>query len=493
MTLPILDQLDQWEGVPSGPKLFAKLLELDARLVAKGFPAMSQWWRDVLAGFYRSKKRWLVLRVGRRGGKSSTLCRLAVVEVLYGQHDIPPGDIGYWAFISTVREEAEARLVTVKAILDAIGVAYRPTEHGIIIEGTNVGFKTYVATIAGVSGFTAIGVTADEVAKWKDKETGANPANQVLKSLRPCMATVPTSKGLLSSSPFSTLDAHAEAFDQGDTPAQMVAMAPTWEANPTITEEATRELEPDEPTRLREYGAIPMNSGTQYWFNADAIKACISDYAMPVTPEPGTIVTAGGDLGFISDSAALVIGHTMGEWKTAKFRVADLLEEQPKPGAPLMPGATVDKFAGRLKAHGVDTMMADGHYKMTVIEHFLTAKLNFLDAPSEVADPFVRLRVLIHGGRCHLPNHPRLLAQLKAVMWRPTANNAISIIQPRNSGGHGDIVSALVLAAFQQAGHVVPQPPGDTAEDIDQAMFEAAKRRQRVANRAKTGPWWNKA
>ena len=76
------------------------LAEIDEQLVSRGWPAMSHWWRETLAKFYASGKRQLVLRVGRRGGKSSTLCRVAVAEALYGAHVIPPGDVGVVAIVS---------------------------------------------------------------------------------------------------------------------------------------------------------------------------------------------------------------------------------------------------------------------------------------------------------------------------------------------------------------------------------------------------------
>jgi hypothetical protein len=471
------------------PDLFARLLELDDQLTAKGFPRMSQWWRDVLGRFYQSKKRWLVLRVGRRGGKSSTLCRMAVVEVLWGNYAIPPGDVGYWAFISTTREEASARLVTIKAILDAIGVRYRPVENGVIVEGRNVGFKTYVATIAGVSGFTAIGFTADELAKWKDKDTGANPANEVLKSLKPAMATVPNSKGILSSSPFSTIDAHAEAFDAGDSEFQMCAQAPTWEANPTITEAMTHELEQDEATRLREYGAVPMSSGTAYFFDHAAIDAAIRPTLyLPAPAEPGMVVTAGGDFAFISDHAALAIAQRTGEWKRGRVRVADLLEMEPGPGVPLKPKAVVAQFAAKLKEHRCFGIMADSHYKMSIIEHLDEYDLGFIDAPTDVAQPFVRTRVLLNDGRLDLPDHARLKLQMKQVMQRPTPNGSLSIILPRKAGaGHCDDVSALVLAAWQSTGYEVPvdlagQTEADRMLQADLDLWER-KRQDRAEGR----------
>src|SRR5262252_2944872 len=459
--------------------LFAKLLELDDALARSGWPRLSPWWRSSLERLYRSGKRRSVWRVGRRGGKSSTFCRVAAVETLFGQHDVPPGDIGYFAIVSVSKEEAAARLTTIKALLGVLGIAYRPVDFGIVIEGRNVGFKVYPATIAGVSGFTAIGFLGGGGVMRKKKDTGANPAREVLKSVRPTMATQRNAKEILSSSPWSTLDAHAEAFDLGDTDQQMVAHAPTWEANPTISEEDTKELEPDEATRLREYGAVPMSSGTQLWFSHEAIKAAIRpSLKLPARAEPGTVKTAGGDLGFINDSAALVVGHHIPASKKApgRFRVGDILEHRPTPGAPLKPGEVIKGFARALVRHGVESMMADGHYKASVFEHFEEFGLNFLSAPLVVSEPYVRFRVLLNGGRVDLPEHARLLGQLKNVMWRPTPNGAISILLPRSGGGHGDLVSALVLAAWQMGGDVEVDPAPE--KDSPEAWREIVEREE---------------
>lgn len=235
--------------------------EVDAVLVAAGFPATSPWWRATIERWYRSGKRQAVLRCGRRAGKSSTLSRLAVVEAVYGKHVVPPGDVGFVAIISTDRNEALGRLRTVEAILDALGVAYRPCGGGIVgieLAGRRTGFRVFTATIKGVSGFTGIFVLCDEVAKWADADTGANPAAEVLASVRPTMKTQPHARMALSSSPMSTMDAHYDAYERGDTEGQIIAHAPTWVANPTVTEAETRRDEPDERVWQREYAAIPQ-------------------------------------------------------------------------------------------------------------------------------------------------------------------------------------------------------------------------------------------
>ncbi len=76
-------------------------------------------------------------------------------------------------------------------------------------------------------------------------------------SLRPTMATQPDAFEVCSSSPWGTDDYHAQLFDAGDSNHQLTSFAETWVANPTITEEQTRELEPDERIWSREYAAVP--------------------------------------------------------------------------------------------------------------------------------------------------------------------------------------------------------------------------------------------
>lgn len=232
--------------------------QLDRVLVSKGFPATSPWWRRTIERWYCSGKRQIVLRCGRRGGKSSTLTRLAVCEALYGQHVVPPGDIGVVAIISTRRTEALERLRTVQAILDAIGVKSVPKGDTIELKNRRVSFNVYTATIAGVSGFTGIFILCDEVAKWRDSDTGANPAAVVIESVRPTIATQPEARIAISSSPMGLLDAHADAYALGETPLQTTAHAPTWIANPTITENYTKTLEANESVWKREYAAIPQ-------------------------------------------------------------------------------------------------------------------------------------------------------------------------------------------------------------------------------------------
>lgn len=335
--------------------------DVEAKLVAKGFPATSDWWRSQIARWYTSGCRQFVPRCGRRGGKSSSLSRLAVVHALeYDEKLIPPGDVGTVAIVSTDRGEALGRLRTIEAILDALGIAWKPCRApivGIELVDRRIIFRVFTASIAGVSGFTAIFILCDEVAKWRDSDTGVNPATEVLASVRPTMATQRDARIVLSSSPMGRLDAHYDAFEEGDTDFQVTAEAPTWVANPTVSEEETHKLEPDESTWMREYAAIPQS---------EAEMSLLTEFLvdrMSRALDVGDIPRADGRYYFATMDPA-----TRGNaWTLAvgtldldgKKRVVMTREKRGSKAEPLSPEAVFKEWAPDIKKYGINVIHTD--------------------------------------------------------------------------------------------------------------------------------------
>jgi hypothetical protein len=243
--------------VSSVVSLLARYDAMDRALVAAGFPPTSPWWRAQLARFLESGRRRWVLRVGRRGGKSTTLCRVAVLLALWGSWSVPPGDLAVIPFVSVDRDEAGARLRTIADILSALGVPFDERGDEIELRGRRLVFRVVTSSVRGTVGFTSVAVFADECARWESREAAANPAREVMASLRPTMATQPSAFEVCSSSPWGVEDYHHELFEQGDTEHQVTSFAPTWLANPTLSEARTRELEPEVRIWSREYAAVP--------------------------------------------------------------------------------------------------------------------------------------------------------------------------------------------------------------------------------------------
>lgn len=66
---------------------------------------VSDWWEAWAEEWGR--RRLEVVRVGRRGGKSTMLARLAVLEAVFGQHAVPAGDCGVVAVVSCDRRSRD--------------------------------------------------------------------------------------------------------------------------------------------------------------------------------------------------------------------------------------------------------------------------------------------------------------------------------------------------------------------------------------------------
>ena len=113
----------------------ARFWKMDAALVRAGFPPISKWWRKQVERFVRSGCRRWVVRAGRRAGKSSTLCRLAVAWAWFGAWSVPPGDVAVVPFVSVSKDEAGARLRTIAALFGALGLKCEPRGDELLGRG----------------------------------------------------------------------------------------------------------------------------------------------------------------------------------------------------------------------------------------------------------------------------------------------------------------------------------------------------------------------
>lgn len=433
----------------------------DGRLVRRGFPRTSDWWRETLARYLRSDVRQLVLRVGRRGGKSSTLCRLAVAVALFGDWQIPAGDIGHVVFISARKDEALARLFSIAAILTALGVPFTPSGDYIELTGRPIRFLVLPCTAAAVRGPTAILVVADEVSSWRDADSGANPATEVLAAARPMLATT---RGLLilSSSPRGLEDAHAKAFDLGDTDQQIVAHAPTWIANPTLTEDDTRDLEPDKRIWSREYAAIPQ-AGALSAFDYDAI-----DASMPT--ERPTFDRHGARIMVLDPSSGRKDAWTWGYCGYSGDGLRTRLVFDAVGGLEgrffeqTSGDEIVDALAEQCRSRSVRNVHADQRESLMLSSAFGRRGLHYTvhdwTSGSKI-EAVARVRRWFADGTILLPRHEKMRAELLAFEEKISPSGAFTFAARGN--GHDDYVSLLLTAAMADIDHGMPVPrkPGE--------------------------------
>lgn len=479
--------------------MFDHYVAMDAALVAAGFPPTSPWWLAFIRRFYESGRKQAVVRAGRRSGKSTTLARVAVCEAIAGDHAVTPGDLGICAFVSVSRDEAAKRLRLVETILRALNVAFRPLRdgHGIELADQPRGFQVFAASIAGVSGPTIIFAVLDEVAKMRDADSGANPASQVIASIKPAMATMPNAKIVLSSSPMATVDAHAEAYEQGETDFQITAYGETWTCNPTLTEADCRALEPDQKIFDREYRAIPAASASTAFDPAViepafikrnptwpmVTKALVIDpsslrrdeFAYGVVgwciqPDHERYVQlAGGGWWYLNDGSRLEREDYVAQKPFIRMlRVGGIAG-----GSTMSAEDVVNQLAIVCQSHDIKVVIADQRDEFTLSSMFATKRLKYIAIDwtnASKGTAVERLRRWFTEQMIQLPDDQSLRDQLKKFEEKYTPSG--NITYAARGSGHDDRVALLLTTAMAEIqGHL----PRARQETLDQRGYRIAK------------------
>jgi hypothetical protein len=444
---------------------FAALKRLDDALGQRGFPRLSPWWSSEADRFYsHGTARTWAARVGRGGAKSTMLAKLGLTEVLTGNFKIPPGERHYFAIVSVNRDEAAQRLGLLSSYLDALGVRHSRTADQIDLEDAPRGFRVFSCTVASVSGFRCIGAAGDEVAKWRSADEAANPAKEVATSLRAMTVTHASARTAFFSSPLTGFDWHSSLIDRGDDDGQIVSEAPTWIANPSITEEQTRQLEPDRRLWEREYAAIPQAAEQAAFEEADVLRAFGHELRK---------------LGF-EHKRALVIDASSG--KKDSFTWAVVGWNETEEGARTF---VVDKVGGfdaaevrRLGADEiirliscearlacVDFVFGDQRESLMISAAFRRHGLVFREFPwSATSKPraVARVRRWLLEGKLALPEHTRLKFELLSFEERVTSSGDFTF--GARGSGHDDYVSLLLTAALADEAHWLQGTPGRPRE-----------------------------
>lgn len=456
------------------PRLYLQLLELDERLRAAGWPGLSAFWKRTLQRFFGSKARRLVLRVGRRGGKSLTMCKLALLIALCGEWTaaLPPGELGVLAFLSVDKEEAASRLRTITAMLDALGEPYARRGDEVELERRPALFRVLTATVAGVVGRTCISVFADEVSRWKDAETGANPAREIIASVAPSMATIREARLFLVSSPWSETDFHAQEFERGDTEHQQVAQAATWEANPTLTEDQTKALEPHGPTWLREYAGRPTAGSTSICSRAE-YDACETKGVDRREPVAGGFYAHLADFGFRVDSTAILTMHQ--ELRAASDRIDEVVALDrlsvlaPTPLRKVTPVDAVRALADHVREFGGGPVYCDQFHFDSMAALCLERGIKLVQLPDTPTALTTRIRSLqarFAAGTVSLIEHETLRREVLAAQLQLHAGGRMTLRAPDRRGAHDDTVSVLLKACDPEVLGRLQYTAGDVETEV---------------------------
>jgi hypothetical protein len=305
--------------------------------------------------------------------------------------------------------------------------------NSVVIEVATASFRTS-------TGYSFAAVLADEVAFWRSDESSANPDIEIMRALRPGMASIPGPILMLASSPYAKrgelYGAYRRHYGKDDARV-LVWKADTATMNPKIDPAIIAEAYDSDPEAARaEYGGEFRDDLADFVTRetVDAV-TCWGRHELP--PEPGIQYAAFCDpSGGISDSMTLVIGHL----RDAGVCVLDAILEV---RAPFDPEKGVAECASTLRRFGVTRVAGDKFAGEWPRARFSEHGIAFEQSARPKSDLYCDLLPLLNAKRVELLDNPRLAAQLVG-LERRTARSGRDTVD-HTPGGLANVVAGVLV------------------------------------------------
>jgi hypothetical protein len=422
------------------------------------------------------------LIVGRRGGKSRTLALIAVYLATMKDYAayLAPGEVATIAILAADRSQARVIFRFVIGLLKAIPlieplIERNDTEQ--IVLRNRVVIEISTASFRSTRGYSFAAVLCDEVAFWRSDETSANPDIEILRALRPGLASIPGSMLFVASSPYAKRGELYSAFRRHygkDDARVLVWKADTARMNPSIDPQIIAEAYETDPEAARaEYGAEFRDDLADY-ITREAIDKVTMWGRSELPPQSGVTYIAFCDpSGGVSDAMTLAIGHL----GPGDICVLDaVLEIRP----PFNPEAAVEECAALLSRYGISTVYGDKYAGEWPVARFREHGVEFVQSARPKSDIYHDFLSLINACRIELLDIARISTQLCGLERRTARSGKDSI--DHIPGGHDDLANATAgclvnlyldrRPSLVKIEDVIPEPRKDgTTTEPDWFMY----------------------
>lgn len=418
-----------------------------------------------------AQAREFYVPTGRRARKSAIAALMAVWAGLrdYTQF-LAPGERAMVPVIAKNKEDAQAIRRFVLGLLNCRALKWmlegEPKEEEIRL-ATRVDIRIRAATVMAGRGQAIPLALLDEAAFFRTDES-ANPDVEIIRGIRPGMATIPGAMLGVLSSPYAPrgvlFDAWRSSFGRdGDV---VVWQAPTLRMHdtPQIRAEVDKAYADDPVSADSEYGAK---------FRADLTPYISEEMLTAVTVTGRTslprgrfnyhafVDTSGGS----QDAMSLSIFHYDPEGKKV---VQDLLEEWT---APFDPEVATEQAAVACKGYGVLTVRGDRYAGEWPRSRFRANGISYAVSDRVKSEIYSEGLPLLTSERIELLDNKRLRVQLMGLDRKAGRSGKDSI--DHRPGMHDDLANATLgaaLEAMERGAHLpLPKeeiPSATTTEEI---------------------------
>jgi hypothetical protein len=381
--------------------------------------------------------------VGRRGGKSRILALIAVYLATFRDYrpHLAPGECATIAILAANRAQARSIFRFVIGLLKAVPliqpmIVDDNTEqitlsNRVIIEIATASFRTS-------RGYSFAAVLADEVAFWRSDESSANPDVEIMRAVRPGMASIPGSILLLASSPYAKKGELYNAFRRyhsRDDGRVLFWKAPTELMNPRVDKRIIEEARESDPEAARAEYDAEFRDDLADFVTREIVDAVTMWGRHELPPEPGITYSGFCDpSGGISDSMTLAVAHLSAD---AVCILDAILEVRP----PFDPEVAVAECTSVLQRFGVTRVIGDRYAGEWPKARFAEHGISFEQSARPKSDLYDDLLPLLNAHRVELLDHHRLAAQLVGLERRTSRQGKDSI--DHSPGGHDDLANVV--------------------------------------------------
>jgi hypothetical protein len=388
------------------------------------------------------------LIIGRRGGKSRVMALIAVFLACFRKYDhlLAPGQAARICILARDRNQAGEILSYVIGLLEAVpllnGLMVGPPGAEEVMLATRVVISVTSASYRAVRGYTLVAAVCDEVAFWQDSETSLNPAQEILRAIRPGMATIPNSLLVTASSPYARAGELYSIWRKHygvDGARVLVVKAPSLVMNPGLDPRIVDEaLEDDYESAKAEYLAEFRSDVTDY-ISREHLETLTMWGQSSIPPDPDITYTAFVDPagGVGADSMALAIGHLEDD-----IVVIDLVAEW-KP--PFNPDVAAAEACALLKVYGVVAVTGDNYAGAWPSTRFAEHAVAYEKAESVKTAFYLNGLPILTASRIKLIDNPRLLNQISGLNRRVARGGRESI--DHQPSAHDDLANVVIALA----------------------------------------------
>lgn len=389
------------------------------------------------------------LVIGRRGGKSRVLAAVAVFLATcrdYREH-LAPGEVATIGILAADRRQARTIFRYAAGLLKSV-----PLLAGELLEETadtltlanSVVIEIGTASLRSTRGYTYAASFADESAFWRSDDASANPDHEIMRALRPGLATIPGAMLLNASSPYRKkgvlFDTFRRHYGKDGAPV-LVWKATTCQMNPSLPQRIVDEAyESDPEAASAEYGA-EFRSDLSDFVSREAVDACVIPGRLEL-PKSSRHVAFVDPSGGSADPMTLAVAHT-----ERGVAVLDALRER-KP--PFSPEDVVQEFAATLKAYGLREVTGDRYAGEWPRERFREAGITYQLSERTKGTIYLDALPLLNSRKVELLEHRTLIAQLCGLERRTARGGRDSI--DHAPGAHDDVANAAMGALLLAGG-----------------------------------------